>query len=47
LRHSFRREAPEEIGQQILLPLLAITVNSPIAGDRDTGWASSRCPAWL
>ncbi len=29
-----------------LAPLLAITVNSPIAGGRDTGWASSRYLAW-
>jgi len=29
-----------------LAPLLAITVNSPIAGGRDTAWASSRYPAW-
>ena len=29
-----------------LAPLLAITANSPIAGGRDTGWASSRYPAW-
>ena len=29
-----------------LAPLLAITVNSPIAGGRDTGWASRRYPAW-
>jgi glutamate---cysteine ligase / carboxylate-amine ligase len=29
-----------------LAPLLAITVNSPIAGGRDTGWASCRYPAW-
>jgi glutamate---cysteine ligase / carboxylate-amine ligase len=29
-----------------LAPLLAITVNSPIAGGRDTAWASCRYPAW-
>jgi carboxylate-amine ligase len=29
-----------------LASLLAITVNSPIAGGRDTAWASSRYPAW-
>src|SRR5271166_5935300 len=29
-----------------LAPLLAITVNSPIAGGRDTAWASSRYLAW-
>ena len=29
-----------------LAPLLAITVNSPIAGGRDTAWASRRYPAW-
>ncbi len=29
-----------------LAPLLAITVNSPIADGRDTGWASCRYPAW-
>ena len=29
-----------------LAPLLAITVNSPIAGGRDTDWASCRYPAW-
>jgi carboxylate-amine ligase len=29
-----------------LAPLLAITVNSPIAGGRDTGWASLRYRAW-
>ena len=29
-----------------LAPLLAITVNSPIADGRDTAWASSRYPAW-
>lgn len=29
-----------------LAPLMAITVNSPIAGGRDTGWASCRYPAW-
>jgi glutamate---cysteine ligase / carboxylate-amine ligase len=29
-----------------LAPLLAITVNSPIAGGRDTAWASCRHPAW-
>src|SRR5271169_4979085 len=29
-----------------LAPLLAITANSPIAGGRDTAWASSRYPAW-
>jgi carboxylate-amine ligase len=29
-----------------LAPLLAITVNSPIAGGRDTAWASYRYPAW-
>ena len=29
-----------------LAPLLAITVNSPITGGRDTAWASRRYPAW-
>jgi carboxylate-amine ligase len=29
-----------------LAPLLAITVNSPIASGRDTAWASCRYPAW-
>ncbi len=29
-----------------LAPLLAITANSPIAGGRDTAWASSRYRAW-
>jgi glutamate---cysteine ligase / carboxylate-amine ligase len=29
-----------------LAPLLAITVNSPIAGGRDTAWASCRYLAW-
>jgi glutamate---cysteine ligase / carboxylate-amine ligase len=29
-----------------LAPLLAITVNSPIAGGHDTAWASNRYPAW-
>ena len=29
-----------------LAPLMAITVNSPIAGGRDTAWASCRYPAW-
>jgi len=29
-----------------LAALLAITVNSPIAGGRDTAWASCRYPAW-
>ena len=29
-----------------LAPLLAITANSPIAGGRDTAWASSRYLAW-
>jgi len=29
-----------------LAPLLAITVNSPIADGRDTAWASCRYPAW-
>ena len=29
-----------------LAPLLALTVNSPIAGGRDTAWASCRYPAW-
>jgi carboxylate-amine ligase len=29
-----------------LAPLLAITVNSPIAGGGDTGWASWRYPLW-
>jgi carboxylate-amine ligase len=29
-----------------LAPLLAITVNSPIAQGRDTAWASCRYPAW-
>ena len=29
-----------------LASLLAITVNSPITGGRDTAWASSRYPAW-
>jgi glutamate---cysteine ligase / carboxylate-amine ligase len=29
-----------------LAPLLAIAVNSPIAGGRDTAWASCRYPAW-
>jgi YbdK family carboxylate-amine ligase len=29
-----------------LAPLLAITVNSPIAHGRDTAWASCRYPAW-
>jgi glutamate---cysteine ligase / carboxylate-amine ligase len=29
-----------------LASLLAVTVNSPIAGGQDTGWASSRYPAW-
>ena len=29
-----------------LAPLLAITVNSPIAGGRDTAWASWRYPLW-
>jgi glutamate---cysteine ligase / carboxylate-amine ligase len=29
-----------------LAPLLAITVNSPIAGGHDTGWASRRYSAW-
>ena len=29
-----------------LAPLLAITVNSPIAGGRDTAWASCRYPVW-
>ena len=29
-----------------LAPLLAITVNSPIAGGRDTSWASCRYLAW-
>jgi glutamate---cysteine ligase / carboxylate-amine ligase len=29
-----------------LAPLLAITVNSPIVGGRDTAWASRRYPAW-
>jgi glutamate---cysteine ligase / carboxylate-amine ligase len=29
-----------------LAPLLAITVNSPIAGGCDTAWASCRYPAW-
>jgi carboxylate-amine ligase len=29
-----------------LAPLLAITVNSPIAGGHDTAWASCRYPAW-
>ena len=29
-----------------LAPLLAITVNSPIADGRDTTWASCRYPAW-
>jgi carboxylate-amine ligase len=29
-----------------LAPLLAITVNSPIAGGQDTAWASCRYPAW-
>ena len=29
-----------------LAPLLAITVNSPIAGGHDTAWASRRYPAW-
>ena len=29
-----------------LASLLAITVNSPIADGRDTGWASRRYPAW-
>ena len=29
-----------------LAPLLAITVNSPIAGGRDTAWASRRYRAW-
>ncbi len=29
-----------------LATLLAITVNSPIAGGRDTGWASGRYPLW-
>jgi carboxylate-amine ligase len=32
--------------QPWLAPLLAITVNSPIAGGRDTAWASCRYPAW-
>jgi carboxylate-amine ligase len=29
-----------------LAPLLAMTVNSPITGGRDTGWASWRYPLW-
>jgi len=29
-----------------LAPLLALTVNSPIAGGRDTGWSSCRYLAW-
>jgi carboxylate-amine ligase len=29
-----------------LAPLLAIAANSPIAGGRDTAWASRRYPAW-
>jgi glutamate---cysteine ligase / carboxylate-amine ligase len=29
-----------------LAPLLAIAANSPIAGGRDTAWASCRYPAW-
>ena len=29
-----------------LAPLLAVTANSPIAGGRDTGWASWRYPIW-
>jgi carboxylate-amine ligase len=29
-----------------LAPLLAITVNSPITGGHDTGWASWRYPLW-
>jgi glutamate---cysteine ligase / carboxylate-amine ligase len=29
-----------------LAPLLAITVNSPISGGRDTAWASWRYPLW-
>jgi carboxylate-amine ligase len=29
-----------------LAPLLAISVNSPIVGGRDTAWASCRYPAW-
>jgi carboxylate-amine ligase len=42
-----------DLGVQVLVrlrpwlaPLLAITVNSPIAGGRDTAWASCRYPAW-
>ncbi len=29
-----------------LAPLLAVSANSPIAGGRDTGWASWRYPIW-
>ena len=29
-----------------LAPLLAVSVNSPITGGRDTGWASWRYPVW-
>jgi glutamate---cysteine ligase / carboxylate-amine ligase len=42
-----------ELGVQVLArlrpwlaPLVAITVNSPIAGGYDTAWASCRYPAW-
>jgi len=45
--------ASRDLGVQVLArlrpwlaPLLAITVNSPIAGGHDTAWASCRYPAW-
>jgi glutamate---cysteine ligase / carboxylate-amine ligase len=48
-----RRSSPRDLGVQVLArlrpwlaPLLAITVNSPIADGRDTAWASGRYRAW-
>ena len=51
--HVHVRVPSRDLGVQVLArlrpwlaPLLAITVNSPIAGGRDTAWASCRYRAW-